>query len=63
MQGVCVNSVLLLQPRRFSQVDLEALFLALVAPGHFDRGMAKLALNMRLIQLGRRRRYANASCH
>ena len=40
------------QPRRFGQIDAEAVSAALVAPCHFGAGMAELLLNIALIHLG-----------
>jgi hypothetical protein len=41
----------LLQARRLGDVDLEALLAALVAAGHFSRGMPKLALDMGFVDI------------
>jgi len=40
------------QPRRLGQVDAEPVTPALIAPGHFGAGMAKVFLDMAFIDLG-----------
>ena len=41
-----------LQPRRLGEIDAEPVAAALVAPGHFRRGVAELLLHPALVDLG-----------
>ena len=41
------------KPRRLGQIDPEPVAAALVAPGHFGRGVAELLLHVALVDLGR----------
>ena len=41
-----------LEPGRLSEIDLESVALALVAPGHLSAGVAEMFLNVGLLDLG-----------
>src|SRR5271155_2651550 len=43
-----------LQPRRLGEIDSEPIAAALVAPGHFRRGVAELLLHEAFVDLGGR---------
>jgi hypothetical protein len=40
------------QPGRFGEIDAEPVAPSLIAAGHFGRGVAEMALDMRFVDLG-----------